>query len=266
MKFIFGALGRASFLMLAGMTRLGQLFAGVLRYIALSFLDPKIIRREHFARQMVLMGVESVPIISLSGMAVGMVLALQAAYQLKDFGAVLYTGSLVSVSMARELGPLVAAIILSGRVGARIASELGSMTVAEEVDALSTMGLNPVRFLVLPRVLALTVMLPCLTVICDVLGMIGGFLVGTLAVHINPYLYLSKNFSALVLKDIFTGLAKSIVFSIVIGLVSCHQGLSVDGGAEGVGKATTQAVVTSIVLVILMDAVATALFYYVIPS
>jgi phospholipid/cholesterol/gamma-HCH transport system permease protein len=266
MKNFFGSIGRSFFMLLAGLSRLATLFFGVVHYLFLSFAQPKTVRSEHLTRQMVSMGVDSVPIIMLSGLAVGTVLALQAAYQLKDFGAVLYTGSLVSVSITRELGPLVAAIILSGRVGARIASELGSMTVAEEVDALATMGLNPVRYLVLPRMLGLIIMLPCLTVICNIMGMLGGFLIGTFAVNINPYLYLSKNFSALVLKDVYSGLAKSVIFAVLIGLVSCHQGLSVDGGAEGVGKATTQAVVTSIILIIVIDAVATALFYYLLPS
>jgi len=128
------------------------------------------------------------------------------------------------------------------------------------------MGLHPIRFLVVPRCIALAVMLPCLTVISDVTGMIGGFLVGTLGVGINPYLYLAKNFDALVLKDVNSGLAKSFIFAILVALVSCHQGLSVEGGAEGVGKATTQAVVISIVLIIVVDCLATAVFYYAIPS
>ena len=215
---------------------------------------------------MAISGVDSLGIVSLVGFAVGMVLALQAAYQLKQFGAVLYTGSLVSVSLTRELGPLVAAIVISGRVGARIAAELGTMKVQEEIDALTTMGLNPIRYLVVPRCLALLVMLPCLTVITDVVGMIGGFVIGTFVVEINPYLYIAKNFEALVLKDIYTGLTKSFIFSLLIALVSCYQGLSVEGGAEGVGRATTQAVVISIVLIIIVDCLVTAIFYYALPS
>ncbi len=252
--------------LLAGMSRLFDLFMSVVRVIVASFYQPKVIRREHLFNQMVMAGVDSLGIVALVGTAVGMVLALQAAYQLKQFGAVLYTGSLVSVSITRELGPLVAAIVISGRVGARMAAELGTMKVQEEVDALNVMGLHPIRFLVVPRCIALAVMLPCLTVISDVTGMIGGFLVGTLGVGINPYLYLAKNFDALVLKDVNSGLAKSFIFAILVALVSCHQGLSVEGGAEGVGKATTQAVVISIVLIIVVDCLATAVFYYAIPS
>ena len=165
-----------------------------------------------------------------------------------------------------ELGPLGAAIIISGRVGARMAAELGTMKVQEEVDALTTMGLNPIQYLIAPRCLALILVLPFLTVITDVMGMAGGFLLGTFGLKMNPYLYLAKSFDPLVLKDIYSGLTKSVVFAFLIVLVSCYQGLSVEGGAEGVGKATTQAVVISIVLVIVVDCLVTALFYYALPS
>ena len=266
MRDFLGKLGESAFFVLTGVHRLFDLLASVTGVIVASFFQKKVIKRESLFEQMVLMGVDSLAIICLVGSAVGMVLALQAAYQLKQFGAVLYTGSLVSVSMARELGPLVAAIVISGRIGARMAAELGTMKVQEEIDALTTMGLNPIQFLVVPRTAALMLMLPCLTVITDVMGMFGGFLIGTLGVHINPHLYIAKTFDALVLKDIYTGLVKSAVFALLIALVSCHQGLSVEGGAEGVGKATTQAVVISIVLIIVVDCLATALFYYAVPS
>ncbi len=266
MKAFFGQIGRTLFFLLAGISRLFSLFLAVCRVVINSFYQPRVIGREHVAHQMLSMGVDSVPIVAVASSAVGMVIALQAAYQLKMFGAVLYTGSLVSVSMARELGPLIAAIIVSGRVGARIAAELGTMMVEEEVDALKTMGLNPIAFLVAPRMLALALMLPCLAVVADVCGMLGGFLIGTVGVGINPYLYLAKNFDALVLKDIYSGLVKSGIFALLIGMVSCHEGLAVEGGAEGVGKATTQAVVTSIVLIIVTDCLATAIIYYALPT
>lgn len=222
-------------------------------------------RRESLFGQVVSMGVGSVPIICLVGASVGTVLALQAAYQLKQFGAVMYTGSLVSVSMARELGPLIASIVVAGRVGARIAAELGTMKAQEEVDALTTMAIDPIRFLVLPRCLALFIVLPCLTVIADSIGMAGGFAIGTLSLGIEPFLYLEKNFDALVLKDLYTGFTKSAFFALIIGIVSCYQGLAVEGGAEEVGRATTQAVVNSIVLIIVADCFFTALFYYAFP-
>lgn len=261
----FGRIGRATHGFLDGTGRLVKLFGLVLGWTWRAFFQPKVIRRESLFYQLVVMGVDSVPIICLVGLSVGTVLALQAAYQLKQFGAVMYTGALVSVSMARELGPLIAAIVVAGRIGARIAAELGSMKVQEEVDALTTMAIDPVRYLVFPRCLALFLMLPCLTVIADTIGMAGGFLIGTTSLGIEPYLYLDKNFDALLLKDVYTGLFKSGAFALIIGLVSCYQGLAVEGGAEGVGRATTQAVVNSIVLIIVADCFFTAIFYYVFP-
>lgn len=261
----FGRIGRTSHVFFDYSGRLAQLFWQVVIWTHRAFFQGKVMRRESFFGQMVVMGVGSVPIICLVGASVGAVLALQAAYQLKQFGAVMYTGSLVSVSMARELGPLIASIVVAGRIGARIAAELGTMRVSEEVDALTTMAINPIRFLVLPRCLALFFVLPCLTVIADSIGMAGGFLIGTASLGIEPYLYLEKNFDALVLKDLYTGLTKSGAFAWIIGLVSCYQGLAVEGGAEGVGRATTQAVVDSIVLIIVADCLFTAVFYYAFP-
>ncbi len=258
----FGKIGSTVGFLFAGTGRLGSLFAETLKSFAGVLIRPKTLPRQTFAHQMMTMGLDSVGIISLVGASVGAVLALQAAYSLKDFGALNYTGSLVCVAMARELGPLIAAIVICGRIGARIAAELGSMQVQEEVDALTTMAIHPVRYLVLPRVLALVLMLPCLTVIADWMGMIGGYLIGRFALGINPEVYIANSVRALVLKDIYTGLMKSGLFSVLIALVSCHQGLSVSGGSDAVGKATTQAVVISIVLIIVVDCLATAVIYY----
>lgn len=266
MKVFFGKIGSTAGLLFAGVSRLFDLAQDVVATVISAFYQKNVLSSRHIARQMVIMGIESLVIICLVGVSVGMVLALQAAYQLKEFGALLYTGSLVNVSITRELGPLVAAIVITGRIGARMAAELGTMKVQEEVDALTTMGLNPIRYLVVPRCISLMVVLPCLTVIADLMGMLGGFLIGTLSMGINPYLYLSVGFDALVLKDIFTGLAKSAIFAAIIALISCHRGLSVEGGADGVGKSTTEAVVTSIILIIVVDCLATAIFYYAVPS
>ncbi len=262
----FGKIGESTGMIFAGMGRLAGLFLQVTSILLTAPFQKKSIQMRHVFQQMVLMGMDSLSIIGLVGASVGMVLALQAAYQLKQFGAQLYTGSLVSVSVTRELGPMVTAIVLSGRVGARLAAELGTMKVQEEVDALTTMGLNPIRYLVVPRCLSFILILPCLTVITDVMGMVGGFLISTLGLHMNPYLYISKTFDALVLKDIYTGLIKSCLFAVLIALVSCHEGLSVEGGADGVGRATTSAVVTSIVLILVVDCLATAVMYYALPS
>lgn len=222
------------------------------------------LRRDAFARQLTFVGNESVFIICLVGASVGAVLALQAAYQLKEFGAILYTGALVSVSMTRELGPVMAAIVLAGRVGASVTAELGTMKVQEEVDALMTMGIPPIPYLVVPRILAMLIMLPCLTVLANAVGIMGGWMVGAFGLDIPSELYLQAGFDALVHKDIWTGLAKSGVFALLVGLISTYQGLTVKGGAEGVGKSTTQSVVYSVIAIIVADCVCTALFFYVL--
>lgn len=221
------------------------------------------VRRHAFVHQLVFAGNESVFIIFLVAISVGAVLALQSAYQLGQFGATIYTGALVSVSMARELGPLVTAIVIAGRVGASITAELGTMKVQEEVDALTTMGISPVPFLVVPRLAAILIMLPCLTVLSFVIGILGGFLIGTVGLGLERNLFLDKTFDALVPKDILTGFAKSFVFAFIIGTTSTYKGLSVKGGAEGVGRATTESIVWSIISIIVFDCILTAIFYYV---
>jgi phospholipid/cholesterol/gamma-HCH transport system permease protein len=222
-------------------------------------------RRQAFFKECVEVGVKSLPIVALVTASIGLVLALQSAYQLKKFGALMYTGSLVSVSMARELGPLIVAIIIAGRIGAAIAAEIGTMRTAEEIDALDTMAINPVYFLVTPKFLALFLMVPCLTALGDLIGMFGGYVIGVTSLGIGSEIYIDKNFDALVVKDVTTGLIKSFFFAGTIAFISCFKGLRVRGGAEAVGQATTQAVVISIVMVVVLDCLFTAIFYYVFP-
>lgn len=247
----------------------GRLYLLARDFFYWSFVAPvagkRGLRRHAFSEQLVFMGNESFFIVFIVAASVGAVLALQGAYQLKQFGAVMYTGSLVSVSISRELGPIVTAIVIAGRVGASITAELGSMKVQEEVDALITMGIPPIPFLVVPRILAMMIMLPCLTIFCLAIGMAGGLLIGTLGLGIDSAQFMNASFNALAPKDILTGLAKSFVFAILVGLISTSKGLSVEGGAEGVGKATTQSVVLSIISIIVADCLCTAVFYYVFP-
>jgi len=154
------------------------------------------------------------------------------------------------------------ALVVAGRVGSAFAAELGTMKVSEQIEALDTMAINPVRFLAVPRFLALFFMLPCLTALADLSGILGGYLVGTNSLEINPDLYMQTTFKYLELKDINTGLLKAFVFAIIIALIGCYEGLNTKGGAEGVGKATTKSVVTSFILIILADCVLTAIFYF----
>ena len=201
MKDFAGKTGQSLFFVLAGVARLWDLGTAVIGYAFTSLFQKKSVPRDTLFHQMVQIGIDSTGIVSLVGASVGTVLALQAAYSLKTFGALMYTGSLVCVAMARELGPLIAAIVISGRIGARMAAEIGTMMVQEEVDALTTMGINPIRYLVAPRAIALALMLPCLTVIVDVVGMVGGWAIGVTGLGINSTLYIAKSVEALCLKD-----------------------------------------------------------------
>jgi len=207
-------------------------------------------------------GYNALPIVGVISLFVGIILALQAAYQLKRFGALIYVANLVGVSITRELGPIITAIIVSGRSGSAFAAEIGSMKAAEELDALTSMGINPVRFIVTPKLIALMVMLPALTIFSDVIGIFGGFLLAVTALELHPYNYFQQTVNALLIKDIMTGLLKAWAFAIVITTVGAYQGFKVEGGAEEVGRRTTSAVVTSIFLVIVFDLFFTVLFYY----
>ena len=222
----------------------------------------KAIRVKATVSEMVKAGYNSVPIVATISLFVGIILAMQAAYQLKKVGALIYVANLVGVSLTRELSPILTAIIVSGRSGSAFAAEIGSMKAAEEIDALTTMGINPVRFLVTPKLIALMIMVPSLTIISDIIGIFGGFLLATTLLEVHPYNYYQQTVNALLVKDIFTGLIKAWAFGIIITLVGAYQGFKVTGGAEEVGRRTTASVVASIFLVIVFDLFFTTLFYY----
>lgn len=263
MKRYYRALGQNFLAFLSHLARSFRLLQGAGRYSFIGPLKGFPVKRQRLFYQMRDIGLRSIPITQLVAVFVGMILAMQTAYQLKQLGAIMYVGSLVGVAVTRELGPLLTALVVAGRVGASITAEIGTMRVAEEVDALETMGLDPVRFLVAPRLLAIAIMLPCLTIMADIVGMLGGFLVATNTMGLDPVLYIDKTINALVMKDIITGLIKSFFFAIIIGLVACYQGMEVKEGAEGVGLATTRSVVISMIAVIGADVFFTALFYFI---
>lgn len=212
--------------------------------------------------QMVRIGVNSLPIASLTSFFIGVVIAFQSAYQMQKVGAKMYIPSLVAISITREIGPVLTGLVVAGRVGASIAAELGSMKVTEQIDALETLASNPIKYLVAPRFLALFTMLPLLTIYADILGITGGYVVSVFKLGISHSLYIKMAFDPLVMKDIFTGLFKTLVFASIISIISCFEGMRVEGGAEGVGNATTRAVVTSFILIIMADAVFTVIFYF----
>ncbi len=230
-----------------------------------TFLAPfkgKKIRVRASVFEMVKAGYNSIPIVSVISLFVGIILALQSAYQLKRVGALIYVANLVGVSITRELGPILTAIIVAGRSGSAFAAEIGSMKAADEIDALTSMGINPVRFLVSPKLIALMIMMPCLTVFSDCIGLFGGFILSVSVLEIHPASYFQQTIQALHVKDIVTGLVKAWAFGIIITIVGAYQGFRVSGGAEEVGRRTTAAVVASIFLVIVFDLFFTILFYY----
>ena len=222
----------------------------------------KFVKREGIFYQMVFAGAGSLIIALFVSFFTGIVIAMQSAYQLARFGANIYVAPMVAISIARELGPVLTALVVAGRVGAAIAAELGTMKVSEQIEALETMALNPIRYLVVPRFLALLIMLPCLTIFADLMGIFGGFLVGVFNLKLDPYRYITFSFKYMAWKDVWTGLIKSVTFAIIIAMIGCYMGLKTKGGAEGVGKATTLSVVTSFILIILFDCVLTGVFYF----
>jgi phospholipid/cholesterol/gamma-HCH transport system permease protein len=222
-------------------------------------------KRKRVFEQAAQAGLDSLPIVSLIAFFLGMIMAFQISYLMRRLGAEMYIANVVSLSIVRELGPVITALIIAGRVGAAITAEIGSMQVTEQVDALETLATDPVRYLVVPRFLALTVMLPVLTIYSDLIGILGGWLVSVFKIGISSTLYLNTSFQALQFKDLFTGLAKTVFFGMIISLVSCYEGFNVRGGAEGVGQATTRSVVTSFIMIIICDTFFTALFYFIFP-
>src|SRR5580692_3300870 len=207
-------------------------------------------------------GVRALPILSLITFFFGLILALQSAYELRKFGAIDLVATAVAVSMTRELGPLITAVIVIGRSGSAFAAELGTMKVSEEIDALETMAINPVSFLVAPKFVAMILMLPCLTIWANFMGILGGSLFGVAQADFTFWRYIIASLDALFMRDVVTGLIKSFMFGVTNTAVGCLEGLNTTGGAEQVGRSTTRAVVMSIFLVILVDLVFTMLFYF----
>jgi len=205
-------------------------------------------------------GADAVPIVVLINFLVGFVMAYQSAKQLKMFGANIFVADLVGISVTRELAPLMTAIIVCGRSGAAFAAEIGSMKVSEEIDALRTLGLRPFSWLVVPRVLALLVVLPALTVLADFVGVLGGIFVGITSLDLTFQGYVVETQKSVELWDVQHGLLKSVAFALAIALIACQQGFAASGGAEGVGKRTTATVVTSLFVIVVIDALFTVVF------
>lgn len=222
---------------------------------------PHRIRAAALVQQAVRVGVRSIPIVVLVQIFIGIILALNLAPTLATYGQLERVADVVAIAVFRELGALITAVILSGYAGASIAAELGAMVEGEEIKALRAHALDPIRFLVVPRVVATTVMMVALTILADVMGVLGGLLTAVFVLDVPPLTYIDLTRTALTTGDYLTGLAKALVFGALIAGLACYEGLHVTGGAEGVGRATTTTVVKSIVGLIAADCAFTAVFY-----
>ncbi len=258
---IFSGIGRAAFNFLTQISRISSLMGQTFYWTFAAPLKGQKLGVRSTIEQMVRIGYESIPIVGLISFFVGLIIAMQSAYQLAQFGATIYVANLVAVSIVRELSPLLTAIIVTGRNGSAITAEIGTMKVSEEIDALRTMGFNPVKFLVVPRTIAMLIMLPALTILGNFIGIFGGYTIAMATLDITSTRYINQTISALVFKDLFSGLVKSFFFAVIIATIGNYEGFNVEGGAEGVGKSTTKSVVTSIFLIIAADVFFTALFY-----
>jgi len=212
-------------------------------------------------KQMEFVGVGSLPVVLITGAFTGMVLAIQTYYGFKMFGGESLVGAIVALSMTRELGPAITALMVTGRTGSSMAAEIGTMRVTEQIDALYTMSVSPVQYLIMPRVLAGIVMLPILTVTSDFIGILGGYFVGVHVLKVNSGIFIARIIEFVSISDVFNGLIKSAFFGLILSLVGCYKGFYTTGGAAGVGRATTQAVVYASVSILISDYFLTAIMF-----
>lgn len=212
-------------------------------------------------RQMVEIGVNSLPVVIITATFTGMVMALQSYISFKRFGAESFVGTSVALSMTRELGPVLTAIMVTGRAGAAMAAEIGTMRVTEQIDALETLAINPVKYLIVPRFLSGILMLPALTAVTDIIGIAGGYFVTVWALGASPESYMRSTWDFLEVQDIYNGLIKACFFGAIFTLISCYKGYYTTGGAEGVGKATNRAVVLSSITILVSDYFLSALLF-----
>ncbi|MGA9335855.1 MAG: ABC transporter permease [Rudaea sp.] len=246
-------LGRATLESLAGIGYAGMLLLESLYFAAVGWRVGQPLRLRALAEQMRQIGVDALPIVTLLAMTIGIMLGIQFIAALSEFGAQSQVVVAVAKSVTREFGALITAILVAGRSGSALAARIGSMSVSQEVDALATMGIEPVRFLAAPALLAMLVMLPVLTVFADAVSIIGAALYASPALNVTPTAYIMQTLALLAPGDIWQGVSKAFVFAVLITLIGVSTGFSVSGGAEGVGRATTRSVVMSICYIIIAD-------------
>ena len=257
-----GHVGRWALNQLAVAARVSVLMVDTFAWMIVAPLRGKGLRVRSAIESFVEFGVRSLPIVGMICFLIGIIIALQSSYTLEKWGANRFIATLVAVSALREMAPLMSAILITGRSGSAITAEIATMKVGEEIDALEVMGLNPIKYLVVPKFLAMLLAVPCVTVIAMFIMIFGGFLASVVVVGVDPGIYVEQTTRSLVEKDLLTGLVKSVFFGIAICWVGVYRGLQVEGGAEGVGRQTTASVVTSIFLIIIVDLVFTVLFYF----
>ena len=253
---LFFVIGRMA---LAFLSELGGILLMFFQSMAWTFIPP--FRLRNLIKQMEFIGVKSLFIVVLTGVFSGMVLALQSYHGFRKFGGESLMGGIVALSLAREMGPVMTALMVNARAGSAIAAELGTMRVTEQIDALQMMAINPVQYLFVPRIWAGILMLPLLTALNIFVGIIGGYFVGVVLLKINPGVFLDKMINMMELADLVQGIVKSIFFGLILTLVGCYKGYNTSGGAEGVGRATTEAVVISSVCILIGTYVLTSLLF-----
>jgi phospholipid/cholesterol/gamma-HCH transport system permease protein len=259
MQLIRDSLDRLGKQVLSGVEEMGKILLLFISVVGWALRPP--LKAGNIFKQMEFVGVKSIFVVVLTGTFTGMVMALQAYHGFKLFSAEGMVGSTVALGMTRELGPVLTSLMVTARAGSAMAAELGTMRVTEQIDALDVMAANPVKHLIVPRVIAGVLMLPLLTAISDYVGIIGGYFVGVDLLHINAGIFV-KNITKLVdLNDIFNGLIKAAFFGFILSLISCYKGFNTRGGAEGVGRATTEAVVLSSVSILISDYFLTAVMF-----
>lgn len=246
-------LGRATAHSLSGIGHAAMLFVESLYFAAVGWRRGQPVRVRAVAEQMRQIGVDALPIVTLLAMTIGVMLGIQFIAALKEFGAQSQVVVAVAKSVTREFGALITAILVAGRSGSSLAARIGSMTVSQEVDALATIGIDPVRYLAAPALIAMLLMLPVLTIFADVVAISGAALYSSPALNVTPAAYIMQTLSLLTPGDVWQGVVKAIVFAVLICLIGISTGFSVSGGAEGVGRATTRAVVLSICYIIVAD-------------
>jgi phospholipid/cholesterol/gamma-HCH transport system permease protein len=259
---IFVRLGEATFRQASDLKYLISFIGSVCMSLIYVCLHPKSLRADDTFLCMQKTGVDALPIVGLISFLLGLIMAFMSSAQLQQFGANIYVASLVSLSMTRELGPIMTAIIVAGRSGSAFAAEIGTMKISEEVDALFTMGFDPARFLAVPKIIASVLVVPFLTLFSDVFAIVGGLIVGVFMLDLTANAYIAQTIKTLTLFDVFWGFFKSAIFALLIAWIGCLRGFQVKGGAASVGQATTSAVVSSIFLIIVTDSIFSVLLRY----